>query len=285
MTGFGRATFQHSGRAYRIELKAVNGRFLDLRFRLPWLDGELEALLSADLRKALSRGRVDVIISEGDRETSSGDLFADLRLAGQLGDAIGQLSRRMGIDRQTVAMLIPAQKELVGRAATQPAAKLWTSLSPAISEAVHGLLEMRQREGAGLQKELQSLSHQLEEIVKRIAELAKNEPKTMQQRLEDRLRQLNADVEPARLAQEVALLAERSDVTEELARLRIHIEQFSDLLTSDSPVGRKIEFLLQELNREVNTIASKSSLAEVGSAAVDAKAVLEKMREQAQNVE
>ena len=286
MTGFGRGFFELGGQRFRIELRAVNSRFLDLKLRHPWHDAELDHGLSQRIRGALARGRVDLSVSEEGGGGAATALRLDSAVAGQLKTALEQLSEVLGGDAQLAARLLPPPRELLV-AVPPPAEDVQRGLLEALDEALDALKEMRQREGAGLRADLEAHLADVQRLAEAIAARAKDEPLRARQRLEQRLKQLGLDenVDAARVTQEVALIAERCDVSEELARLAIHRDQLAEMLTSDEPVGRKLEFMLQEVNRELNTIASKTSDADAGTLVVEAKATLEKMREQVQNVE
>lgn len=286
MTGFGRAEFEVSGRRYRIELRAVNSRFLDLKLRHPWNDAELDHRVGKRLKAALTRGRVEFSVFDEGVTADGAALELDPNLAAQLARAVDQLGELLGGDRAAAARLLTAPRELL-TAKAPPADDLQRELLVAVDRALAALVTMREREGEGLRADLaQHLAH-LGELSAQIADRADGEAERARQRLEQRISQLGLaeGIDDARLAQEIALVAERCDVSEELARLKIHAEQLRQMLGSDEPIGRKLEFMLQELNRELNTIASKTGDAEAGTLVVEAKATLEKMREQVQNVE
>jgi uncharacterized protein (TIGR00255 family) len=286
MTGFGRAEFEVSGRRFRIELRAVNSRFLDLKLRHPWNDADLDHRVKQRLGQQLTRGRVELSVLDEGVTADGASLVLDPQLAGQLARAVDELSELLGGDRAAAARLITAPRELL-TAKSPPAEDLQRELLAAVDQALVALVTMREREGAGLRADLQGHLAQLEELSAGIAARASGEPERARQRLEQRIAQLGLaeGLDDGRLAQEVALVAERCDVSEELARLKIHGEQLRQMFASDEPIGRKLEFMLQELNRELNTVASKTGDAEAGTLVVEAKATLEKMREQVQNVE
>lgn len=293
MTGFGRAVFTVGGAAYRVELRAVNSRFLDLKLRLPWFDGELESRIAATVRERVPRGRIDLTLwdDQGPGGAGAGPQL-DRALAARVASAVAELSELCGGDRHCAALLIGAVPGLVTLGATRPeSTALWEGakgdgLAHALDRALQQLLEMRAREGAALADELRQQLARLRELAAQMVALAAQEPARRQQLLAGRLAQLLAGpVDPQRLAQEVALLAERADVSEELARLGSHFEQLEAALGAREPIGRRIEFLLQEVHRELNTLAAKATAPELGVLVLDAKSWLEKMREQAQNVE
>lgn len=295
MTGFGRAVFTVGGAAYRVELRSVNSRFLDLKLRLPWFDGELESRIAATVRERVPRGRIDLSLWDdqgpGGAGAGAGPQL-DRALAARVVSVVAELGELCGGDRHCAALLIGAVPGLVTLGATRPeSAALWEGakgdgLAHALDVALQQLVEMRAREGAALADELRQQLARLRELAAQMVALAAQEPARRQQLLAGRLAQLLAGpVDPQRLAQEVALLAERADVSEELARLGSHFEQLEAALRAREPIGRRIEFLLQEVHRELNTLAAKATAPELGVLVLDAKSWLEKLREQAQNVE
>ena len=287
MTGFGRSVFEAFGHSYRLELRSVNSRFLDVKTRLPWADGVVENAAQKYLRSRLSRGRVDLtVLSEGGATTTS--LMLNHQMASQLAHVLDELRAKLGCEEQTAALLLPPIKELVGvgGATSHDSDELWQQMEAGLGRALEQLAAMRAREGEALLSELASLREQVGAICDSIEQAVAGDPQRLQQGLAQRLAALTgATLDPIRMAQEVALLADRCDVSEELTRLRSHLGQLKAILEEPGPVGRRVEFMLQELNRELNTVASKTVGADVAQAVVEAKGFLEKMREQAQNVE
>jgi uncharacterized protein (TIGR00255 family) len=286
MTGFGRSGFTLGGRAYRVEVRSVNNRFLDVKLRLPWVDGELESRAVALVRRRAARGRVDVAILEERGSARSGVLRIDLPLAQELGAALRQLAAAVQCDLATAARLVDTRLELLGGSELRSTDELWGVVEEALATALDGLEAMRRQEGAAMAADLSAQLDALERRAGQVTTLVAEEPERQRARLESRLARLRVDgVDPARVAEEVALYADRCDVSEELARLASHVAQLRGMIADDHEVGRKVEFLLQEVHRELNTIASKALSAEVAHLVVEAKAAVEKMREQSQNVE
>jgi len=288
MTGFGRATFEIGERAYRVELRTLNSRFLDIKTRLPWPDGELESKTVGLLRQRIARGRVEI----GAWEDSPGSggrsgYQLDAQAAQDVAAVLHELAKTVGCSLEAAAQLLPPLNDLLIRRPTQLSADLiWQQLTLGIEEALKQVIQMRQREGESARNDLEQRLSTVQRLVREIRDKATDEPNRLQQRLIARLDQLaGVQLDPGRLAQEVAVLAERADVSEELTRLESHRSQLEEMLTKAGPVGRKMEFMLQEVNRELNTVASKTQSADVAAMVVEAKGELEKMREQAQNVE
>ena len=287
MTGFGRGESTNGVVTIVVELRTVNNRFRDVQVRAPREYSVLEPRMQALLRDGVQRGRLDATIRRSSQEGTT-RVAVDYALVDQYRRAFADLARRVQADVADVPLatylaqpgvLITAENE------SDPLAE-WDLLEPALRAALAELLEMRAAEGRVLAADLRK---HLDDILRLRAEvLAASEgvAERMRARIEERVVRMVGDrVEPARLAAEAAMLADKADISEELARLSSHAEQFGDALVADEAVGRKLDFLLQELNREVNTIGSKAAEHPVSSRVVDMKSVLERMREQAANVE
>jgi uncharacterized protein (TIGR00255 family) len=287
MTGYGRGTCQVGGRRLVVELRSLNHRFLEVKLRLPWTDPAVEANLTQLVRGAIDRGVVSVSV----REEGGGagqEVRADVGLAQSYATALEQLRAALGIAEPVSLALVAAQPGVltVGEPA-RDGDELWALLKPGVDQAVAALLESRSREGAALQADLEGRATTLEQAAAELRELTKEAPDLSRKRLRERIERALGDqpIDPARLAQEVAFLADKADVAEELTRLETHLAELKRLLTQKGPAGRRLDFLTQELNREINTIGSKSQSAPVAARVVDAKAEVERLREQIQNVE
>ena len=289
MTGFGRGSFSVGPASFRLEIRSVNHRFLDVHPRLPWNDADLESRLSMRIRQRLTRGHVDLsVVEEGGAE--GGALQLNEPLARNLAQVLGELSFALSCDLETAASLISPPRGLVFNSqAGQDTDEIWGALAPALEAALDGLLQMRAAEGAAHEQSFRQHLREIASAAAVIRQRASDEPARVQAMLEQRLERLalkHVELDPSRVAQEVALLADRCDITEELDRLQSHHEQMIGVFEQqDEPVGRKIEFLLQEFHRELNTMGSKTHDVEVSHRGVAAKAAVEKMRELALNIE
>jgi len=288
MTGFGRGEWQGEGKRLEVEIKSFNHRFCDIVPHLPRKLSSLEPRLRAFLKQRLSRGRIEVFVQVDESSLDEQRLEIDLKLAKNYYGALRMLKETLGIpgaiqlDTMTVFKEIFTRKE-----AELDLEKEWVVLQKPMEEALTGLERMRQEEGQALREDFLQRLCRVEGVV---AEVEKRGPIALEacrDRLTERVRELSGGlpIDPARLAQEVAFLAERTDITEELVRIRSHVSQFREMLEDPEPVGRKLDFLLQEINREVNTIGSKANDAPSAQLVVEIKSELEKMREQVQNVE
>ncbi len=297
MTGFGRATGDVGAHRYTVELRAVNHRFFECKSRLPWPDPGLEAALVARIRAKIDRGALQLMV-RADQTSShqAGDerpLAIDLVRARQWHSALAELGRGLGYDPPTVPLERLVMMPGVLESERGPTEGLTDALLPLIEQAIVALLDSREREGAALAVDMRAHTSELRRLAAQVADLSLATPQLFQQRLEERLLRLLksstleavATLDPERLAHEVALLADRIDISEESTRLGLHLDELERLLQSKEAVGRRIDFLLQELNREINTMGSKSPSAEVAARVVECKSTLEKLREQAANIE
>jgi uncharacterized protein (TIGR00255 family) len=287
MTGFGAGHGASGGEALDVEARSVNHKFCEVKVRLPRELAALELDAAKQVRERLARGGVDVSVR---RAGTAGGLVpkVDLELAAAYARAFEELRARLGIGgAPTLADVAAADGvlKLEERALDLDAAR--AALRAALGAALDGLVAMRAREGEALQRDLEARLASVEALVAQVAALVPRSVEHLRARLEERVAELTRGVplDPARLAQEVALLADRTDVTEEVTRLGSHLAQARALLQGGEPAGRKLDFLVQEMHREVNTIGSKSQSTEIAALVVSAKAEVERLREQVQNVE
>lgn len=276
-----------------VAVKSVNHRFLDLQFRIPSDLAPIEPALRKIVKEHVSRGHVEVTVNLG--RAGAGELKLNQELLSAYVAACQQVSAELGSagEPDVVQLLrIPGVVTSNGELSDRELAGIRKVLEPTLAGALETLNTMREREGAALEKDLRERLDHLESLRKGVAKLARRIPQYTQQRLENRLRELlgAVHVDAARLAQEVAYLASRSDISEELTRFQSHLVQARQLLAEGREVGKKLDFLLQELNREANTLLSKTSDVpevgtEVGRQAIEMKSEIEKLREQVQNIE
>jgi uncharacterized protein (TIGR00255 family) len=295
MTGFGRASGEVFGRRAVVEVRSVNHRFLDLKLRLqpPWLDPIIEQLVGQAVRRRIDRGSLVVTIRDEGAAQGEAVVRLDPELARSYGGALRELAQALGLPPEPALAaalpLIAAQPGvLILGEAVVDAERRFQALEPILEQALAALLTCRSREGEALATDLLQRLTVLSGLLTEVARLCEGAPEAHRRRLEERLSRLlegGAPIDPQRLAQEVALLADRLDVTEEITRLRTHLTEFSRLVHGEALAGRRLEFLTQEMNREVNTISAKSQSAEVAARVVAMKAELERLREQIQNVE
>jgi uncharacterized protein (TIGR00255 family) len=292
MTGFGRARASLGQRTVVVEIRSLNHRGLDLKLRCIeiQLAPEIEIEILRKARQRLVRGSVTISLRD-EISDSQGGRPLDLLRVRQMYAALENLRKDIDlpgtIDLATVGSFLCASKTIT---TGEISAAEWPSLAPAVDAALAGLASMRVEEGAAILGDLVLRVTNLRGLVTKIAALAEGAPGRAARRLEERLSTLlapNVAVDPMRLAQEVALLADRLDVSEELTRLRAHLDRLAGLFegeASDAP-GRRVDFLAQEIGREFNTLGSKVQDSAVSALVIDGKAELEKLREHAQNIE
>lgn len=289
MTGYGRGEAEREGTRAVVEIRSVNHRFLDLKLRGHSVGLEIEDKLRSQVKRTLSRGSVTLTVRVDSGEAGR-DVRIDVGEARRVHRALRSLADELGLDRPTGLELICSVSGVITVDESRPDESMAAATTEALSAALEALLAMRQHEGDNLAADLRQRLERLVELTATLEEHARVAPEDAQRRLTERVDRLMAnakvEVDPARLAQEVAVLADKLDVTEELVRVRAHVDQLLSLMaTAEDAVGRRLDFLVQELGREFNTVASKSQSAEISSLVVEAKAELEKLREQVQNIE
>ena len=288
MTGFGAATARAGGEEVTVEVRAVNNKFCEVKARLPREFAALEPGVVRRVKERLARGGVDVSIRRGEGGASTLRPRVDEALAALYLERFRSLQERLSLPGSVELAHLLAAEGVVGLEERPPDLSLAeAAVGEALDRALDGLLAMREREGATLRRDLEERLASLEGFVDRLAAAAPAAVTAYRDRLARRVQELAGDVgvDPQRLAQEVAIFADRSDVTEELTRLRSHLDQLRGLLDTPEPVGRRLDFLVQEANREVNTSGAKSQWADAAALVVEMKAELERIREQVQNVE
>ena len=287
MTGYGRCTLAQDGREVTIELKSVNHRFLDLAFRMPRSFAFLENDMRAHISNKLARGHVDIFVTYKNSRDDARKVTLDSAL---LGEYLTTL-RQGGIDHMLddnlrLRDVLSMQDVLTVEEADEDQQALSALTLSALDTALDSLCAMRCREGEAMRGDVETHLDTLERTAHAIDERAPQWLEEYRQRLRARIEEIcQMQLDEARLTQEVALAADKAAVDEETVRLRSHIAQMRDLLKQSEPAGRKLDFLVQEMNREVNTTGSKSSDLILTGMVVDAKAELEKIREQIQNIE
>ncbi len=294
MTGYSRVETEEAGFALTVSIRGTNHRFLDPQLRLPSSLEALEPVVRRLLKEYVLRGHVE--ISVGFAGAGATELEIDRKLLSAYLKGYQTLKQEFGTAAEPDLMALLRVPGLVvtgnGEMAPEELERIRQMLERALAQALAQLNEMRAREGESLERDLLSRLARLEALRRTISHLAERAPQYYKQRLEGRIRDLAGSVEmdSGRLAQEVAYLASRSDIAEELTRFQSHLDQVRQLLAESSEVGKKLDFLLQEMNREANTLLSKTTdVPEVGleitRQAIEMKTEIEKLREQAQNIE
>ena len=285
MTGFGAADAQWETWICQVEIRSVNQRFLDIRCRLPLGFQTMEPEIKKQIKAVSSRGKIDCSIKL-EKGASEEKLKLNLERAQHYNELLAEFEalsgRKVGVDARDLSSLNIIEENKSG----EPPEKCEKVIRECLSRALKGLQEMKEREGQAMQSDIQQRLSSCGNIVNSIEKLSQAEPERFRDRLQERFSQLTVGIEinPERLEQEIALLADRLDISEEVVRFRTHLEHMDEIM-SQREVGKKAEFLMQELNREVNTMASKSNHAGISQSSVEIKSELEKVREQLQNIE
>ena len=291
MTGYGRRQRSRDGREMTVEVKAVNHRFLDPSFRLPRALSFAEDAMRKQIGAALRRGHVDVNVTYVNMRQDAREVRLDEGLVLQYKEAIlnaRKIARKeySSITDENVDWIVSQPDVLQITVKEEDQEAVLSLLSDTLADALDDVIAMRAREGDALKEDLTLHLDQVARIRGEIALLAPNVPKAYQEKMLSRIKELGVkEIDPQRLAQEVALMADRCAIDEELSRLQSHIAQMRAAIAAQGETGRRLDFLTQELNREVNTIGSKASDAEITRLVVEAKSEIEKLREQVQNVE
>jgi uncharacterized protein (TIGR00255 family) len=288
MTGYGRAHWQRAGRSITVEIRAVNQRFLEVKLNMPREYLPWEADLRAAVQTDVARGKVDVSIFRGGADGGEVTVEANVPLAKAYVAAWQRLQHALRISGEIDLGLLQARSELLRVVERRGDAQAeMDDVTATLQRALRAFNRDREREGRALARDMAVRVRRLQHLQRRVAQRAAQLTPQLAARLRQRVTALldGKDITEERLLQEVALLAERSDVTEELVRLDSHLRALAALLRGRAPAGKKLDFLLQEVHREFNTIASKSADLEVTNLTIEARSEIEKLREQAQNVE
>lgn len=288
MTGYGKAESAYGAGRITVELRCVNHRYGEVTVKLPRVLLQFENEIKKRVAEKLSRGKIDVFIQlEG--ALALGVPTPNLPLARGYHKAFTSIAEALGLADQVSLALIATQRDVISIAAEPeaPIEEIPQELVAAVDEALRKVDEMRVFEGESLMADFRKRRATLADYIGRVSARSPQVVAEYAERLKERIGQLTSEsgLPEERLALEVALLADKCDITEELVRLESHLRQFDETLTRGEPVGRKLDFLLQEINREVNTIGSKANDAQIAANVVELKAELEKIREQVQNIE
>lgn len=288
MTAFGRATGKFLTGSVAIEIRSVNHRYLDTNIKLYKRLSSLEELIKKRIASSFSRGRIELSARVDDSDSTARSLTLDVGLAKTYYELFNTLKRELGISGEVDLAMLSSFSDLIRP--KEEEANLeedWRAIEPILAEAISAGEKMRTEEGRALRldliKRLDLLCSFVNDIEAKVPGVIKEHSIRLKQRIVNLLEE--AEVDPMRFNQEVAIIAERSDITEEVVRLKSHVDQFRNLMEAEGPVGRRLDFLIQEMHREANTMGSKAIDASISHTAVDIKSELEKMREQVQNVE
>lgn len=289
MTGFGRSEKQSGAFACKVEIRSVNNRFIEANTRLPKHLSALELPLKKRIKARCARGSFDVFVTleQAGGEPADQKLQPNFELASQYVEAARQLKEKLGLSGDLpLEALLNVRDILVVEPLVLDASQE-SMILETVEDALTALIRMREEEGANLEAEL---TQQIRKIVEHVEAIRERQPVVVEayrERLREKIQTLTngQEYDATRLAQETAFMAERCDIAEEITRLHSHLGQFQELLGSKEPAGRKLEFITQEINRETNTIGSKAADYPTSQSVIEVKSILEKIREQLQNIE
>lgn len=288
MTGFGRAEAVTGERKITIELKSVNHRYLDLSIKMPKKLSFLESAIRNLMKTYIQRGKVDVFITYEDYTLNSGTLKYNRELAAEYLGYLRQMEEEFGLENDVkVSALSRYPEVLTMEDQSLDEEELWSFLEPVLRQACEKFVEARIQEGHNLEKDLLEKLDELDRKVQRVEERSPEVVNAYRAKLEAKIHELFEDsqIEDSRIAAEVVMFSDKICNDEESVRLRSHIKNMKKIIGEKEGIGRKLDFMAQEMNREANTILSKSSDLEISNIAIDLKTEIEKIREQIQNVE
>lgn len=289
MTGFGRGEAGADGFSLTAEIKSVNSRYLDISLRLPQAVQERELQVKELIQERVSRGKLSVTLRLDQAETGEPEITFNPKLVRGYKELLDGLREAAGIDKPVELSDLMQFSELFESRGQDPSEveTIWELSRQALSEALEQLVEMRRKEGSQLEVDLRERADHIDRKLEKILALTEGRAEEERRKLNERIESLVGDdtLDPERLEMEVAILADKMDITEEIVRMQSHLKFFREALGQEEAVGRRLNFLSQEMNREINTIGSKANNSDVSRHVVRAKESLEQIREQVQNVE
>ena len=288
MTGYGRAQEIIGGKDITVEVKSVNHRFFEFSWKAPRVYGFLEEKFKNYMKEHIARGKVDVMVSIVTIDGISSEVEINHSLAKSYVDALRNLGNELGLDDDITLSSISRFSDIFTvRKAEEDEDLIWQSIKTVADKAIKSFIEMRSLEGEKMKQDLLSNIAEIEKNVKIVESKSPETVKAYREKLTTKINEVLSDVQAdeQRIITEAAIFAEKVAVDEETVRLRSHISQFKDIINSGGSVGRKLDFLIQEFNREANTIGSKSQSADIAKVVVEIKSAIEKIREQIQNIE
>ncbi len=287
MTGYGRSKLELPNRSYQVEIKAVNHKYCDINIKIPRNISYLEEDVKKYLQTYITRGKIDVIITFENNTSQGINVGINKELAAQYIHELKQLAKENEISSELSIIDIVKLPDVLNVENVEEESTIAEELKEAVSQALQGFLEMKKVEGAKIEEDLYNRICNISDEIEQIYAYSTGLVEEYVVKLEGRVKEiLKTDVvDKDRLAQEIVIYADKSSIEEELTRLRSHISQFKDLIKQDSAIGKKTDFLIQEMNREINTIGSKANNLDITKLVIEIKTGLEDIREQIQNIE
>lgn len=287
MTGYGKSSSHVNQRNYQVEIKSVNHRYLDVTTRLPKQLSFLEEEIKKKISEVIKRGKVDVIVTFENNSDEGRSIVINQQIAKLYIEQLKKLAEEEQIESNIEVTEIAKYPDVLNVQMNQEDDILKDELMPVIDEALKLLVEMREREGIKIAEDLKIRVKKIEEKILGISQKSTGLIQEYVVKLEKRIKEIlqNDEIDKSRIAQEVVIYADKCSIEEEITRLHSHIEQFYTILESEGPSGKRLDFIIQEMNREINTIGSKSNSVEITNGVIDVKTELENIREQIQNIE
>lgn len=288
MTGYGRAFYETKKRNLTIEIKSVNHRYLDLNIKMPRNFISLEEKIRKIVQNKISRGKVDIYITQTILQSENSVAVLNKNLSDSYVKCLEEIKKRYNLHEELSVSLIAKFPEVINvEQNEEDLEEIWMDLEIPLTEALNNLVAMRAREGVKLKEDLELKCHNISKMVAGIEDKSKTVVEQYRKKLTDRITELLGDtnVDENRVAMEVAILSDKACIDEEIVRIKSHITQLSDSLILAEPTGRKLDFIIQEMNREANTIGSKASDINIVQLVLNIKNEIEKLREQVQNIE
>lgn len=289
MTGYGRGESSSESRSFLVEIKSVNHRYNDIIIRMPKKFSLFEEKIRKIIKESVKRGRIEVYVTLEECKDDEVMIKPNLNIVEQYFNSLKEIKDRLQLsDEISLSQLTRFPDTFTIEHKEEEEDVIWETFQAALKQAIEKLIEMRKAEGLKLAEDVKNRSNTIHKIVKEIEVRTPIIVKEYSEKLYDRIKELTEDVieiDEERLAQEVTIYADKSNVAEEIVRLFSHLEQLNNITNETGAVGRKLDFLIQEMNREINTIGSKSSDINISSMVIEIKSELEKIREQVQNIE
>lgn len=287
MTGFGRASLESNGKNYIIEIKTVNNKYSDITVKSPKRLSFMEDKIRKQIANRITRGKVEVSVSFFDFSNKSKNVVLNKEIAKEYIKQLREIADENNLSENISVVEIAKLPDILNSIDSDNDEEIASEALQCLNMALDSLIEMRKAEGENIKQDLLVRIERVQNLVDKIAENSKGIVEEYVSKLEKRVKEiLKTDVvDENRIAQEAVIYADKTSIEEELTRLNSHIVQFKELVNSDGPVGKKLDFMIQEMNRETNTIGSKAGIGEITKAVIDLKVELEDIREQIQNIE
>lgn len=287
MTGYGQGKYTNEGRDYTVEIKAINHRYNDITVKLPRYLNFLEDTIRKYISNTLNRGKIDVYISLKNMSEKGREIKVDRLLAGMYVKELREVAKEYELDDDITATSVLRFPDVFAVENESLEDLYWNELKNALDDALANINKARSLEGERLANDIRSRLDKISEIIPIVEDASKKLLDEYKTKLENRINELNANeiIDESRLGVEIVLFADKSSICEEITRLKSHIESFKDMLNVEGPIGKKIDFLIQEMNRETNTIGSKANSLGITKYVIEMKNELENIREQIQNIE